>query len=56
MVSFRPKRRKVFRVRTQVFAGKRTRIGLVTPGIKRARRSRGQKAGPVQTAQPSPVL
>lgn len=56
MASFKPKRRKVFRARTQVIRGKRIRIGLMTPGIKRARRSRGQKAGPVQTAQPSPVL
>ncbi|ACI12424.1 hypothetical protein SEA_Phreeze_6 [Mycobacterium phage Phreeze] len=56
MVSFRPKRRKVFRVRAQAFAGKRTRIGLVSPGIRRAKRRRGEKITPTTTARPTPVL
>jgi hypothetical protein len=38
MASFGARRRKTFSVRTQVIRGKRTRIGLVIPGIKRARR------------------
>lgn len=58
MVSFRPKLRKRFKVRAQVITGKRKRIGVVSPGIKRARRrrSKGDKIGPVTTAQPSVTL
>jgi hypothetical protein len=56
MVSFRPKLRKRFKVRAQVITGKRKRIGVVSPGIKRARRRRGEKVGPVTTAQPSVTL
>lgn len=37
MARYAPKRAKRFSVRTQVLRGRRTRIGLVIPGLKRVR-------------------
>lgn len=52
MANFGAKRAKRFKIRTQVIYGKRTRVGIVSPGIRRARRAtpRAPQKGQYDTA------